>query len=198
VHPWFTAHLPKNWALRLEELLQSFPGAAIGEIGLDHTLTPRTDDEQEGVFLEQLALAAQYQRPVSVHCRKAFGRLVAMLKNCGGVKYGGAMHAYSGSAELITELQSLGFYISFSGNVTNVQNKKVHRCLHVVQSDRLLIETDSPDMPAWQTPLPNRPAHCAIICSSLAQILDISPEEVAARTTDNAFDLFCPVNRQLF
>ena len=124
LHPWYIDGRSEKWLFRLEEMLRSFPSAAVGEIGLDHAIDRVNNSGQLDVFSAQIDLAARYKRPVSIHCRKAWGDLISVFEERDHVFQGGVIHSYSGSAELVDRLENLGFYISFSGSVTFKRNRK--------------------------------------------------------------------------
>ncbi len=120
VHPFYVESIDpggNDWTDELSRRLADDPSAAVGEIGLDRAVTPRDDKRQAEVFVRQLQIAERYERPVSIHCRKAFGTMLPILRDNHGLKFGGAIHSYSGPPELIDELVELGCYISFSGSI---------------------------------------------------------------------------------
>lgn len=191
LHPWHIADRSEQWTDVLTSFLDKIPHACVGEIGLDHALDESTFADQENVFLKQLAIAAEHHRPVSLHCRRAFGRLVELLKLHGGAFQGGIVHSYSGPAELVKTIEDFGLSISFSGTVTFPKNKRSRTALLAVSPERLCIETDSPDLKPYQcaTEL-NEPANVVKVAEVVASLLGISKEEVAARTWQNASRIF--------
>ena len=195
IHPWYMEGRTAAWLETLERFLSGQP-SGVGEIGLDHAVIPRADEEQEAVFIAQLRLARRLKRPVSLHCRKAWQRLLEILRAEGGVGWGGLIHSYSGSAELVKPLEEMGLYISFSGAITRPGNKRGRRALAAVSPERLLIETDSPDLPpVGADSAVNEPANLALVAAAVANILDRSPEWVAEQTFANASRLFNPLLR---
>ncbi|SMC63434.1 TatD DNase family protein [Desulfocicer vacuolatum DSM 3385] len=190
LHPWFIAPRSPHWLDNLENLLQT-TGAAVGEIGLDRVISPRNEADQISVFLSQLALAKKYKRPVNIHCRKAFGLLADLLKENGGLPHGGVIHSYSGSADMVKVFEKSGAYISFSGSLTRPRNKKVQQAARVVSLERLLIETDTPDiLPTGAPEGLNEPAHVHLVLKTLAQLRDESIDTLAHATFANAMRLF--------
>jgi TatD DNase family protein len=191
LHPWYAAGRSEQWADALVSFLNQVPRACVGEIGLDHALDESTFADQEAVFRKQLAIAAEYKRPVSIHCRRAFGRLVELLRLHGGVFQGGIVHSFSGPAELVKDIENFGLSISFSGSITFLKNKRARKALLAVSPNRLCIETDSPDLKPYQcaTEL-NEPANIIFVAETVASILGISKEQVAVRTWQNANRIF--------
>ncbi len=192
LHPWHIAHRPADWLLRLAEGLRGQP-CAVGEIGLDHAIEDRDDHDQEMVFMEQMTLARQLKRPACLHVRRAWGRLVDLLKKPGLCPSGFLIHSFSGSADLIEPLAQAGAYFSFSGSITHPGNKRGIDAVRKTPLDRLLIETDAPDLPP-QTPegpaAVNEPALLPFVARKVAEIKGLSEEEVAIATWNNACRLF--------
>ena len=146
LHPWFVKERTSNWLAALESLLREHSQAGVGEIGIDHAIEDRDDEGQEAVFLSQLELARKLERPVSIHCRRAWGRLIELLDGFGELPRGLLIHCFGGSAEIAKELVKRGAYISFSGSITRPNNRKAGAAINAVPDDRILIETDAPDI----------------------------------------------------
>ena len=145
LHPWFApAHAGGNWDEQLEALLRRHPEAAVGETGLDHACVQRDDALQEAVFLRQLELAAHYSRPVSVHCVQAWGRLKELLDGLSIVPPRIVLHAYSGSPEMVSELEGPNRYFSFAGGLTFARNTRAARSAKKVDLHHILLESDAP------------------------------------------------------
>lgn len=193
-HPFYAESVDpggNDWTDELSRRLAGDPSAAVGEIGLDRAVTPRDDERQAEIFTLQLKIAEQYKRPVSIHCRKAFGAMMSILKDTGGLKFGGAVHSYSGPPDLIDELVELGCYISFSGSILIPAGKRAIASLKKVPKDKLLIETDSPDiLPYGATGPFNEPANLLLILNKVAEILEESPRKIAELTHENGCRLF--------
>ncbi len=146
LHPWFIGGRSRQCFQTLENLLTTYPQASVGEIGIDRALENRNDAEQEAVFLTQLEIARKFDRPVTIHCRRAWGRLIELLDQFGEIPRGMLIHCFGGSAEVATELVKRGAYISFSGSITRPNAKKAGSAIRVVPDGRILIETDAPDI----------------------------------------------------
>jgi len=190
IHPWFIATRSENWSDKLECVLKEFPEAAVGEIGIDYTLKESNEEEQLNVFTNQLRLAAKLDRPVSIHCRSAWGDLTTVLEQESGVRQGGAIHSYSGSPQLIRRIQNFGLSISFSGSLTIEGNRRGKASLVQVDPERLLIETDSPDLLPRGFTGNNEPANIISIVKEISSVLGCSDETVAEITFNNGMKLF--------
>ena len=145
----------------LEELLADLPKISraaeagqirfVGECGIDLYRSPDTLRDQQKLFAAQLETAEILKLPVIIHNRAADAQVLEMLKayrpSCGGI-----MHCFSGDAAFAAEVQELGFYISFAGNLTYTTSRKLVEALRETDIRRLLFETDSP----FLTPEPKR------------------------------------------
>ena len=200
LHPWFITGRSSQCFQRLEELLTTYPQASVGEIGIDHAVTDRNDADQEAVFLTQLEMARTYSRPVTIHCRKAWGRLLELLDQFGELPCGMLIHCFGGSAEMAAELVARGAYISFSGSITRPNARKAGAAICAVPEDRILIETDAPDLLPCTVdealclvvsdgPL-NEPANLRYVLTKAAELRGISEEALAELTYRNAERFF--------
>ena len=195
VHPWFVNDLPPDWLDQLDHRLQQQP-SAIGEIGLDRWIEPRDESLQERVFLAQLDLARKLHRPAMIHCLRAWGWLMDLLDAHPPLPAGILIHAYSGPPELIPPLSRHNAYFSFAGNIFETKRHIARAAAVAVPLDRLLVETDSPDMfppPEYRAMVHhhnhkeyNHPANLLLILRGIAQLRGQSPDELAATVFDNA------------
>nr|GEY49025.1 uncharacterized metal-dependent hydrolase YabD-like [Tanacetum cinerariifolium] len=212
LHPWFITDRTSNWLSSLKEFLNANPSAAVGEIGLDKRPLASTDyNEQIEFFRPQLQLAKDLKRPVSMHCVDAFDDLLDIMKSIGPFPEGLILHSYIGSAEMVPEFAKLGAYFSFSGHLMPMEEAKAKEMLKAVPSDRILLETDSPDaFPIYPDPEHlflveeeqegndddppkqklNQPANIYSVLSYVASLLDVSKEELADISYNNAMCLF--------
>lgn len=159
---------------------------AIGETGLDPAYSVSLD-LQEQVFREQLRLALHHGLPVLIHCRRAFQRVLKIMREERADKAGGIMHAFSGSVEMAREFIRLGFAISISGTVTWKNAVRPLQVARELPLEHLVLETDAPDMtPERYRRRFNRPAWITETAQRVAEIREISLEDVARVTTENA------------
>jgi TatD DNase family protein len=192
IHPWFVAKDWKRSFRALENLLQKHPEAGIGETGLDFQARFINRAEQEACFAAHLDLACELNRPVTVHCVRAWGRLSEILHEHPAPRI--QLHAFGGAAELIPELGGLNCWFSFGGSVTNPRAKRARGSVAAVPPERLLIETDAPDFPPADCSSPNEPANLIYILRTVAELRSISIEEasdVLFRNSINYFALNC-------
>ncbi|MBP2662712.1 MAG: ycfH [Firmicutes bacterium] len=163
---------------------------AIGEIGLDYyyDLSPR--EVQQQVFIGQLDVARQCNKPIIIHDRDAHGDLLAIVKKeAKGLT--GVFHCFSGSLEMAKEVIKLGFYISFAGPVTFAKDGKLKEVAANVPLERLLVETDCP----YLTPKPyrgrrNEPAYVKFTAEEVARVRNMEFAALAEAATTNTKRLF--------
>ncbi|MDO4766732.1 MAG: TatD family hydrolase [Pseudomonadota bacterium] len=190
LHPWYVGGRSPHWLDRLEELVAAHP-VAVGEIGLDNALPERNDAEQERVFLAQMALAAKYARPVSIHCRKAFGRLADLIRDMPERPPRMMLHAYAGSHEMVPVFEKLGFHISVCASITRPANRKARTACIRISPGRLLVESDSPAIAPPGVPFErNEPAYLPLVVETLAGLRGEDPKELARYTAANARRFF--------
>ena len=196
LHPWFITERSPDWLSTLENCLTQYPQASVGEIGIDHAIEDRNDSDQEAVFLAQLDLARRLNRPVSIHCRKAWGRLIELLDQFGDLPRGMLIHCFGGSAEVASELVQRGGYISFSGSITRPNARKAGPAIRSVPAERLLIETDAPDiLPTTAAGPLNEPANLRFVLTKAAELRGMPEAELAELTFRNAERFFSLLER---
>jgi len=199
LHPWHLGKRTPEWLDHLGRWLDRWP-AAVGEIGLDRWKDGLPYDEQETVFLAQLRLAAERDLPVSIHCLRAWGRMLELLATQPRPTRGFLLHSYGGSAELVAPLTRLGAYFSFPGCFASPAKARQQQVFRSVPPDRLLIGTDAPDQPlpealvrfrfeAAPRPL-NHPANLGAIYAFLAEMLGEPLDRLAAQVESNFERLF--------
>lgn len=165
---------------------------AIGEIGLDyHWVKEKEKQEiQKEWFIKQIEFANEHHKPISIHNREAFKDCLDILKEHKPL-YGGVMHCYSGSVELLQDVFDLGLYIGLDGPLTFTNAKTPKEVCEVAPLDRILTETDSP----YLSPHPlrgtvNEPKNIALVVDEITRIKGISKKHVMDVCYNNALKLF--------
>jgi TatD DNase family protein len=171
----------------LEGLLSGPKVVALGEVGLDATPGFPPAAVQEEAFRAQVRLALAAGRPLLIHCRRAFGRLLEILRQEDAARVGGIFHGFSGSQEVARQAIGLNFAIGIGGVLTNPAARKLPQIAAAIPAEWLVLETDAPDLP----PYPfrgqlNRPAYLSYIASALALLRGWDLQETGRRTTANA------------
>jgi TatD DNase family protein len=163
LHPWYVHLRPGDWLDQLRRHLDAFPGAGMGEIGLDRWIldcppaaragvSPElaewkaaTLEEQREVLAVQWELAVARGVPVSLHCLQAWGPLMDHLRGAGRPEPGFLLHSYGGPTELVLPLARLGGWFGFPGYFLHDRKHRQREAFRHVPADRLLVETDAPD-----------------------------------------------------
>ena len=187
VHP-HEAKLATNAHYQILSRLASNPRfLGWGEIGLDYHYSHSPRDVQRRVFIDQLELARAARRPVILHCRDAWPDcLDALEHHWRGSGMGGIFHCFGGTLEEARRGLSMGFLVSFAGNITYPKAQHLRDVAKALPLDSLLIETDSP----YLSPQPHRgrrnePANVAEVARTLGPVRDLAPAELAAATSSN-------------
>lgn len=173
------------------ELAKNKKVVAIGECGLDYyRLDEDTKNKQAEVFIKQIEVAHEAQKPLMIHCRQAFPDLIQILKE-NREKLGnpaGITHFFTGTVGEARELKTLGFYFSFGGVVTFARD--YDEAIKEIGLERIVLETDAP----YVAPEPfrgkrNEPAHITYIAEKIATILGEDVADVQKQTTKNALGI---------
>ncbi len=193
LHPLDSPKWTSQTSRQILELAQSDGRVkAIGETGLDFYKAEDRSRQKE-VFVAQLEIARQLNKPVIIHCRDAAEALRDICREF-WQKQGevpGVMHCWSGSPEETQWFLDLGFYISFSGIVTFKNALTVQESAQIVPSDRLLIETDCPFLaPNPKRGKRNEPAYVRYVAEQLGKLRNTPLETLAQQTSKNACQLF--------
>ena len=162
----------------------------VGEIGLDFYWDATFEKEQLDAFETQLEWAKQLHLPLSIHCRKAFNYMVRILEKKQDGNLHGVMHCFTGTEEEAKVYLDLGFHLGLGG-VTTYKNCAVKDYLCNIPLNRIVLETDAP----YLSPVPHRgqrnePAFMLDTAKKLAEIYQITPEELANITTKTTTEIF--------
>ena len=189
-HPHDATTYTDEVGMQYREMAREPEVVAIGEFGLDYfrMLSPR--EVQRAVFCAHLELARECDLPCIIHVRDSHDDVIELLHTHGkGLR--GVFHCFSGNVERAEECLSFeGFMISFAGPLTREGNA-LPEVARMVPLDRVLVETDSP----YLVPRPlrakrNEPLFVKHVAEKLADIRNITFEEIAQITTANAVRLF--------
>jgi TatD DNase family protein len=208
VNPSFKSCPEEFDAKKYKELAKSKKVVAVGEIGLDYSYakTRKDKEAQKKAFVSQIHLAQELGLPIIIHCRDAWQDLISILKfkiqtfpprfsrETGRFfnskfKIRGVAHFFSGTLKDSKKLLDMGFLMSFTGVITFT--KDYDKVIKEIPLKKIMIETDCP----YVSPVPfrgkrNLPLYVKYIAKRIAGIKNISFEEVAEITTQNAKNLF--------
>ena len=190
LHPWKIADRSPNWLENLRKFLKSHPHALLGECGLDEWIKNPDRQAQAQVFADQINLALSLRRPLVIHCLQAWGSLFKLLE-ISPLPPHSLFHSYGGSAESAKRLAKFDPWFSFSGYFLDPHKKKARNAFKTLPANRILIETDAPDMTPPENvithPLPNSLNHPANLHSIQDAFLQqIRPDLTATQLNENA------------
>jgi TatD DNase family protein len=169
----------------------------IGETGLDYYYDHSDREQQKACFRQHIVAARETGLPIIVHTRDAEEDTARILaEEMAKGRYPGVIHCFTASADFARIALDLGLYISLSGILTFKNATELQDIAKTIPEDRLLIETDSP----FLAPVPHRGKTCepAFVVSTaqfLADLKNISVEQLAKMSTDNFFNLFRKARR---
>jgi TatD DNase family protein len=184
VHPHDASKATSETWTRMRELATHPKVLAVGEIGLDYHYDFSPRDVQHAVFEQQLAIAAEFGKPIVIHTREAWDDTLEMLR--AHWHGGGIMHCFTGNETQARQALDLGFHLSFGGVLTFPKAEEVRQAARIAPEDRLLVETDCP----YLAPVPHRgkrnePAFVVDTARRLAEVRGVPPEAIAEATTRN-------------
>jgi TatD DNase family protein len=176
-------YVVENWLAR-----RKF--SAIGEMGTDLYWDKTYWDQQVEAFKVQVSWAKKYQLPVVVHCRDSMDQTIELVETLQDGNLTGVFHCFTGDTTQADKLIKLGFYLGIGG-VATFKNGGMENVIPSLPLERIVLETDSP----YLTPAPHRgkrnePSYIPLIGKRVAELKNISVDELKAVTTQNANRLF--------
>lgn len=164
---------------------------AIGETGLDYFRLEGDLSWQRERFRRHIRAARQTGLPLIIHTRSSAEDTLRIMREEGAGEVGGVMHCFTESWEVAQAAMEMNFYISFSGIVTFKNAVSLQDVARRIQSDRILIETDSP----YLAPVPHRgklndPSKVIHVAEKIAELRGVSLSEIETLSTNNFFNLF--------
>ncbi len=191
IHPHHAGDLDDAFAPKLERNIWVHPKIlAVGECGLDYHGHSGPTDAQQRIFVQQLEIAQRLNKPVILHVRDAHDDALSLMRSFADVPM--VVHCFTGTPVECGRWLDRGAYIGITGIVTYKNAPLVREVCRMVPADRLLVETDAP----YLSPDPvrkekiNQPAHVAHVAAFVARERGVSPDQLAAVTTENAGRLF--------
>jgi TatD DNase family protein len=201
LHPWWQKERSPDWAMRLEGLLRADPAATLGETGLDRWMEAPDLEEQIKVLETHLELSRTLGRPITLHCLKAWQELAMVVKRHPASEAGFLLHSYSGPEAQISMWTRTGAYFSFSPGFLHPRKTRQRAAFRAVPLERLLLETDAPDMAPPEAlnlcggagggkRALNHPGNLHLCLKTMAEDREISSEDLALQVEENARRFF--------
>lgn len=187
LHPSYVDDSNTNF---IEPLLKHPKVVAIGETGLDLYWQDKNFERQKEMFIKQIELSIQYQMPLIIHTRNSINEALQIVKRYQNKAFG-VFHCFSSNLEDALKVIDLGYLIGIDGPITFKNPKELLRVVEEVDLKHILLETDSPYLaPAPYRGKRNEPSFLTEIVKKIAEIKQVSIEEVGHITTQNANHLF--------
>jgi len=191
VHPHDATEINTETLKRLAAMLAHPKVVALGEIGLDFFRDRSPRETQRNAFRKQIQLALEVGKPIIVHDRDAHDEVIQILKEEGAATVGGVLHCFSGDLAMAEQCLELGFYLSFTGTITYPKNQEIRDIVKAVPIDRMLVETDCPYLsPQKFRGKRNEPAYVRYTAEKMAEIKELTIEDIARVTSRNCYNLF--------
>ena len=191
-HPHDSKDVEKNYLYELEEMSKHKKVVAIGETGLDYHYNISPKKIQKKVFNEQIELSKDVKIPIIMHNRNSDEDLLSIIETTN--LSNGVVHCFSGDWKFAEKILSKNIKVSFTGMVTFIKNP-FHEVIRNIGIHDFFLETDSP----YLGPVPNRgkrnePTRIKLVAEKIAEIKEISIDEVIKNTTNNALNFFTKIN----
>jgi TatD DNase family protein len=194
LHPQEAELGDEKFFAEMEKLLKEPKVVAIGECGLEffgEYNDPTLREKQKKIFLKQLDLAEEFNKPVIIHCRRAYPEIIEILKEekKKNPNLSGVVHCFVGRLSQAEEFLKLGFLISFTGIITYARD--YDKVIKSVPLEKIMVETDAP----FIAPLPyrdqrNEPLYVKYVAKKIAELKELDFDGLAEITTKNAETLF--------
>jgi len=182
-----------NWEQELESIyatLQQTKVCAIGEIGIDLYWDKTFVTEQQQAFIQQIGWAKAAGLPINIHCRNAFDEVYAILQQEHDDHLRGIFHCFSGTLAQAEQITELGFMLGIGGVVT-YKNAGLDKVVEQIDLKHIVLETDSPYLtPVPYRGKPNESSYLVYVAQKVADLHQVSLEEVARITTENSKIIF--------
>lgn len=191
LHPDEVGDMTDRLLEEIRLLCRQEKALAVGEIGLDYYWDKEHHSLQKKWFDAQAQLAREEKLPIIVHSREAAADTLDMVKGFRGGEIGGVIHCFSYAKEMAREYLNMGFYLGIGGGVTFKNAKKLKEVVEYAPLSSLLLETDCP----YLAPVPyrgkrNNSIYLKYVAKTIAQIKNVSYEEVVDTTRQNARKMF--------
>lgn len=190
IHPNNSGPYVKADLDRLREFIRHPKCVAVGEMGLDYHWKDVPVAHQREMFVAQLELAGELEKPVVIHCREAVADALGVMAKYPTIR--AVYHCFTGSEEEGRAIGRAGYSVGFTGPATFKKNDGLRKVIGELPADRILIETDAP----YLTPEPHRsvrvnePMYVRYVLQTVSQVRGISLAEADALTTANTKRLY--------
>ena len=194
IHPCDVTSHWNNDLKEIEKLLKNNKKhkiVAIGECGLDLYHQKHTITQQKNLLKAQIELSLQYNLPLTIHMREATDEMVSILDQFKHEPLRGIMHCFSESKSFADYVINLGLVVGIGGPITYPKNEQLREVFLHIPLEKIVLETDAPFLPPQIIRgKQNHPKYIVHIAQHLADLKQVSFEEIAKKTTRTACELF--------
>jgi TatD DNase family protein len=164
---------------------------AIGEIGIDLYWDKTYIAQQQDAFRMQIQLAKKHELPYVIHARNSFDEVMEIVTEFKNDHLKAIFHCFSGTIEQAEQIVEMKNFKLGIGGVVTFKNSGLDKVVEAIDLKHLVLETDAP----YLAPVPfrgktNQPEYLLVVAQKIAEIKNISLEEVIEVTTQNSVDVF--------
>jgi TatD DNase family protein len=191
LHPCSVSKTYQHELQVIEHWLSKRKFTAIGEVGIDLYWDKTFFVQQQDAFRRQIELAKKYSLPYVIHSRNSFDEVMEIVNEYKNDNIKAIFHCFSGSVEQAMQVINMGNFKLGIGGVVSFKNSGLDKVVEAVDLKHIVLETDAPYLaPAPYRGKRNEPDYLMQIAKKIAEIKNISVEEVAAVTTQNSIEVF--------
>lgn len=175
----------------VEQWLRQRDYCAIGEIGIDLYWDQTFKNEQITAFEQQIEMALEHNLPIDIHCRNAFDETIASLRRFDGRGVRGVFHSFTGTIEEAEKIFETGDFLLGINGIVTFKKAEIAKTLEAIPVEKIVLETDAPYLaPSPHRGKRNESSYLLHIAEKVAAIKEMTLEEVAKITTNNAKSAF--------
>ena len=190
LHPCYVTEHPEAELALMEDWLSRKSFAAVGEIGLDYYWDKTFIAQQKAAFERQTEAALQYDLPIVIHSRESTQDCIDIVRAKQNGRLGGIFHCFSGTETEARQIAELGFYLGIGGVVT-YKKSSLRQIVEAMPLECMVLETDAPYLtPVPHRGKPNESSYLPLIAAQIAELKNVSVDEVQQITTANAEKIF--------
>jgi TatD DNase family protein len=189
IHPHEADRSSEKDLIIIKELAKNKKVVAIGEIGLDYYRNFSEAENQKSLFSDLVKVAKDFNLPLVIHNRQSDQDTLEILKKAMPLR--AVVHCFSGSEDFLKGCLDLGFFVSFTCNITYKKAQNLREMIKAVPLERIFLETDAPYLsPEGLRGRRNEPLNVKYAAQENSRIKEVSIECVAEITSNSAKEFF--------
>ena len=191
LHPCSVNATYQQELMVVEHWLSQRKFVGIGEIGIDLYWDKTFFEQQQDAFRRQIQLAKKYNLPYIIHSRNSFNEVMEIVNEFNNDNIKAIFHCFGGNVQQAEQVVALGNFKLGIGGVVTFKNSGLDKVVEAIDLKHLVLETDAPYLaPAPHRGKRNEPDYLLLVAKRIAEIKNISIEEVAEVTTQNSIEVF--------